>query len=508
MTKTQYVMAFDAGTGAGRCVITDVQGHFVSSAYAEWGYTAPPKAPEYGQAFDPEEFWAILARLSREAIAKGKVDPAEIVGVSTTSQREGMVFIDDSGKEIYAGPNVDGRGFAEAQQLQPIAEEVRSITGLRPFGLYGLSRLGWFKKHDPATYDRIHRVMMISDWIAYRLSGVPSSEPSVASSSQLLNLAKRNWSQRVMELGELRTDIYPPVYEAGTRIGSVTQQAAKDTGLAAGAAVAAGGGDTQIGLLGMNLTEPNQIGAVAGTSTPLMLILNQVLVDSERRVSTNCYVLPDRWTLESNAGMTGMPYRWVRDTFAQAETQTAEEQGGDPYEYLNEQAAEVGPGAGGVMAFIGSGAAGRTRNSNLGGFVFPISWILDHYDRRHFYRAALETMAYGIRTNADQLAEIVDIKMDRIDVCGGQTKSGLFNQVLANTMNTPAYIYEVKEATCLGAGICAAVGAGEYSDPREGAEAMVRIEQVVDPQPEKVPEYQDAYNRWVAVSKYLSDFPG
>ena len=251
MAKTRYVMAFDAGTGAGRCVITDIQGHFVSSAYAEWGYTAPPEAPEYGQAFEPEEFWSILARLSREAIAKGKVDPAAIVGVSTTSQREGMVFIDADGKEIYAGPNVDGRGFAERQQLQPIAEEVRSITGLRPFGLYGLSRLAWFKKHDPATYERIHRVMMISDWIAYRLSGVPASEPSVASSSQLLSLAERDWSRRVMALGELRTDIFPPVYEAGTRIGTVTKQAAEDTELTVGAAVAAGGGDTQIGLLGM-----------------------------------------------------------------------------------------------------------------------------------------------------------------------------------------------------------------------------------------------------------------
>jgi len=117
-------------------------------------------------------------------------------------------------------------------------------------------------------------------------------------------------------------------------------------------------------------------------------------------------------------------------------------------------------------------------------------------------------MAYGIRTNADQLAEIVGIQLDRIDVCGGQTKSALFNQVLANTMNAPAYIYEVKEATCLGAGICAAVGAGEYSDPREGAEAMVRIEQVVDPQPEEVAQYQEAYNRWAAVSQYLSNFPG
>jgi autoinducer-2 kinase len=507
MAKTRYVMAFDAGTGAGRCAIMDVQGYLIASAYAEWGYTPASEAPEYGSVFAAEEFWAILARLSQEVIAKSKVDPADIIGVSTTSQRHGMVFIDAKGKEIYAGPNIDGRGFTEAQQLEPIADEVYSITGQKPSGMYGLSRLAWFKKHDPATYANIHHVMMISDWITYRLSGVSTSEPSVASSSQLLNLTERNWSHRVMELGSLRTDIFPQVSEAGTRIGTITGPAAKDTGLVAGTAIAIGGGDTQIGLVGMNLTEPNQIGAVAGTTTPLMLILDKVLIDAEQRVSTNCHVLPNRWTLESNARGTGMPFRWVRDTFAQAETQAAEAQGGDPYEYLNEQAAQVGPGADGMMAFIGSGAADRMGNSNLGGFVFPISWTLGRYDRRHFYRAALEAMVYGIRTNADQLASIVDIGLERINVCGGQTKSGLFNQVLANTMNTPVHIFEVKEATCLGAGICAAVGAGEYADLRAAAKAMVRVGQIVAPQPEEVDRYQDAYDRWVDVSKSLSNFP-
>lgn len=506
--KTQYALAFDAGTGAGRCVITDLDGHLVASAYAEWGYTTPPDAPQYGQAFDPEEFWGILARLSRAAIAKVDIAPEDIVGVSTTSQREGMVFIDAQGKEIYAGPNVDARGVSEAAQTSPYADEIRSITGLRPHGIYGLSRLLWFKKHQPDVYERIANAMMISDWIAYRLSSVPSSEPSVASSSQLLDLAQRDWSQRVMELAGLRSDILPPVYPAGTRIGSVTQQAAADTGLVPGTAVVAGGGDTQIGLLGMGLAEPNQIGAVAGTSTPLMLVLDRVLIDPKRRVSTNCHVVPGRWTLESNAGMTGMPYRWVRDTFAKSESERAQELGMDPYDYINEQAAQAPPGAGGVMAFIGSGRSGRVRRSNLGGFVFPISWILDHYDRRHFLRAALEMMAYGVRANADQLAEIASTKLNRIDVCGGQTKSQLFNQVLANTMNVPVFIYKVKEATGLGTAICAAVGAGHYRDLREGMEGMVCIDHVVDPQPQEVPAYQEAYQRWLSVSEYLGKYPG
>ena len=504
----QYVMAFDAGTGAGRCVLFDMQGQIMATAYQEWSYTKPAAAPEHGEEFSPAEFWGILCALSKQVILEAGVAAKDIIGVGTTSQREGMVFIDEAGDEIYAGPNIDMRGVSELEHLKSYEWEIKSITGLRLFGLYGTARLLWFKHNDPDTYARIDKVMMMSDWIAHRLSGVASSEPSVASSSQLLDLRERDWSAQIQEWGGFPADIFPKIFNAGELIGTVTQQASEDTGLTVGTAVAAGGGDTQIGLLGVGITTAKRLGAVAGTSTPLMFTLDQTMLDVNGGVSTNCYVLPDMWTLESNAGMTGMPYRWVRDTFGQHDEEKAHELGIDVYDYLNQLASEVPSGADGWRAFIGSRPAGIDRQSDIGGFLFPVSWILDHFDRRHLYRAAIETMAFGIRTNAEQLSKVTKSEINQIHISGGQTRSEFFNQMLANTLNYPVYVYQVKEGTALGAAICAAVAAKYYANLNEAVDAMVHEEKIVEPDNTQVSGYQEAYEKWRSLGEYLAAYPG
>lgn len=508
--KNKYLLTFDAGTGAGRCNIVDKGGKLIASAYADWSYFNPEDAPLHGKAFDPHEFWGVLSCLCKKAIQDAGISAKDIKGVSVTSQREGMVFLDARGKEIYSGPNVDTRAVEEVNQLLPCTSEIRQITGLIPVDYYGAARLLWFQQRCPEVYERIDKVLMMSDWIIYRLTGKTSSEPSIASSSLLFDIRSRNWSERMMEIVGVQEDIFPEIYSAGEQIGVVTPNAAEDSGLISGTPVISGGGDTQMGLLGMGLSKPNQIGVVAGTSTPLMMILDEAFIDPEQLMYTNCYALDDRWTLESLAGMTGLPYRWVRDTFANLEVTQAEKIGKDSFAYLDDLVSEISPGAGGVMAFIGAERTdlSRTHHSSLGGFVFPITWILDQYDRRHFFRAALEAMAYGIRANADQLASICDSRVDKLYVCGGQTRSKIFTQLLANTINLPIHTFEVEDASSLGAAICAAVGIGVFNNFQEAIQAMVHGRDIIEPQSDMVPKYQETYQRWLSVGEYLINYAG
>ena len=91
---------------------------------------------------------------------------------------------------------------------------------------------------------------MLSDWILYRLSGAQVTEPSCGSSSGMFTLAQRTWSASIPALCGLPADVLPPVVDPGTVVGHVTPAAAEQTGLRAGTPVVAGGGDTQLGLLG------------------------------------------------------------------------------------------------------------------------------------------------------------------------------------------------------------------------------------------------------------------
>ncbi len=500
-----YFLVFDAGTGAGRCSIFDLRGNQIASAYQEWEYQIPAACSPNGREFSPEGFWKILSTLSRRVISNSMVNPKDILAVSTTSQREGMVFLDKMGQELYAGPNIDNRGSEMYQPFLAEEECIRKITGLGLFTLFGPARLLWFKEHDPALYDRIDGMLMMNDWIAYRLSGERSSEYSCASSSQFLDITKREWSSAIPGIFSLKDQVFPALRPAGSPIGKVTQQAANDCGLLEGTMVVAGGGDTQVGMLGIGVTEQECVSAIAGTSTPVMATIKKPIFDPLNRVSTNCHAINGVWTLESNAGMTGMSYRWVRDTFASDLVEKCRTTGEEPYDLMNDLASSLPPGAGGWKAYLGASRAG-SRSGNGGGFFFPLSWILDGYDRRHLFRSALETTAFAVRANFEQLIAITGKAQSEFRVGGGQTRSSLFNSILANALNQPVMIFSVKESTSLGAALCAARGAGIYASFTEAAAEMVHAQQVIEPGKDSVTAYNDAYQEWLDFSEYLAQF--
>ena len=106
-------------------------------------------------------------------------------------------------------------------------DDIFSITGLPLHGMFGLARLKWFSKYDKSVYDRIDKIMMFSDWICYRLTGVCASEPSIACSSQLFDVERMVFSETLMDLMGLRKDIFPPIKQAGIPLGSVTMRRRK-----------------------------------------------------------------------------------------------------------------------------------------------------------------------------------------------------------------------------------------------------------------------------------------
>src|SRR5512139_2914602 len=113
-------VALDAGTGGGKCVVFDETGRVLGVQREPWSYElgSNPDLPFVQEvSFNAAQFWGVLCRCTRGALAKAGVAPAEVIGVAATSQREGCVFLDAHGDEIYAGPNLDARGFREGMEI-------------------------------------------------------------------------------------------------------------------------------------------------------------------------------------------------------------------------------------------------------------------------------------------------------------------------------------------------------------------------------------------------------
>jgi len=247
----KYVLALDAGSSGGHSLITDLQGHVVSFAQQEWTYDTPAEVAPLGREFDPAGFWDIICQIIGEAITKAEITADEIIAVSAASQRQGVVFLDKDGHELYAGPNIDLRALSEGLCIDSeFGNEVYRITGHSPSLLFAPAKLRWFQTNRPHTYDRIATVLSISDWIIHRLCGERVGEVSNYCDIGLVDICERQCSQRLVEMLHLPPGIYPQIVPPGTCVGAVTAAGAEQTGLAYGTPVVIGGADTQCGFGG------------------------------------------------------------------------------------------------------------------------------------------------------------------------------------------------------------------------------------------------------------------
>jgi sugar (pentulose or hexulose) kinase len=496
----KVVLAVDAGSGGGRALVIDLGGRLLSSSVRKWEYETPADAGPMAKEFDPREFWRIICELVREAIAQANVSPSDIIAVSSASQREGVVFLDAEGRELYAGPNVDIRALIEGFAIDAeCGEDVYRITGHGPSLLFTPARLKWFQANRPEVYERIDTVLTISDWIVYRLSGERVGEASCMSDSGLMDIHEVAWSAHLIDRLDLPSKVCPPVVTAGTRVGTVTETAAKGCGLAAGTTVVAGGADSQCGLLGMGVGGPGEVGIVAGWSGVVQIVTAEPVIDGKGRLWSGCHVLPGRWVLESNAHETGGAYSWLRDLLL---GDVLDDQ--QAYLKMDAMAQDVPVGAEGVVAFIGPRLMDISRLKPLvGGFVFSITPSVASVEKKHLIRAGVENVCFALKGNLGQLEEVSGLQPSMVCVGGGLAQSDFLVQTLADVLARPIVAFQVRHVTSWGAAMCAAVGGGAYSDLPQAMSAMRPDSKHVAPDPERAGAYDACFERWLEVAGAL-----
>jgi autoinducer 2 (AI-2) kinase len=487
-----YVLTIDAGTSGGRAIVFDLEGHVVALAREAWRYQIGDCGPlpfirEY--SFDPEAFWGAVCRCVRRALGDGAVHPDAIAAVVTTSQREGCVFLNDEGREIYAGPNFDARGALEGIEAQQAvgAEWLHQITGHSPPFIFPLARFLWFRKHCPDQ--RVQRILMISDWITYRLTAEVGMEPSNASESMLFDVRERTWSAEILERLEVPAEVLPPLRQPGERIGTVTAAAAEASGLRAGTPVLVGGADTQTALLGSGAIDGGDAAAIIGSTAPVQLVLAEPVFDPAGSLWTGCHVLPDRWVLESNGGDSGGAYAWLLELLGAMATP-------DPHATAEAWVASRDPDKRPPYMFIGPSIFNLTYMNPYrpAGILFPFPLLdVGRPDRGQLVRAFFENLAFGLRGNGEQIADVAHRPVRDLRVSGGMSRSRLLSQILADVMEDAIHVGTVAESAGLGCAIIGAVGLGAHRTIADAAKAMVRVTTV---EPSRTESYAEQYARW------------
>ncbi|WP_159622059.1 autoinducer-2 kinase [Ruania rhizosphaerae] len=493
------LLAIDAGTGSVRAVIFDETGTQLAAAGREWEHRNDPRFPG-SMDFEVDRNFGLVSESIREALELAGLRGSDIAGVSATSMREGFVAFDAAGKELWACANVDARASAEVTELRELGAQIEAesyaISG-QTFALSAQPRLRWLAKHLPEIYERIDAIEMLSDWVLTRLTGVTVSEPTNACTSGMFSLEDRAWSAEIARMCGLRDDIFPRVVEPGSIVGEVTARAAETTGLAVGTPVVAGGGDAQLAALALGVVDPGQTAISGGTFWQQMVNISELRTDPQMRIRVDCHAIPGVWQAEGIVFTPGLAARWFRDAFGGPEKERAAREGRDPYDLLTERAGHVPPGSHGVIPIFSDvmnyGAWMHAAPSFLN-----LSLDVARSGTDVLFRALMENAAIVTRGNLGVIASFTGTSSDEVVFASGAAKSPVWTQIVADVLQVPVRVPVVKEATALGAALCAGAAVGSFDDLASAGRSVAAWERVVEPDVANAGVYDEAYGRWQA----------
>lgn len=486
LSDKNFVIALDAGGGGAKCAVLTTEGRIIGDSIKEWNR----------KTWDPKTGWDAFKSAIRDVLERTHLNPSQILAVSSTAFREDIVLINSEGEEIPF--STDKRIFDIGKDLQErFGEEIYQRSGHWPVApLMPPPKLLWLKKYKPNLFNKVSKMLMASNWILYKLTGEYACEPSNAGSSCLFDVFKGDWNWNVINEIGLPEEIFPKVLNSSQILGKVSQKASFETGLAKGTLVIMGGADAQCGVLGSGGVDIGDTVAVGGTTTPILMVTDAPIIDRKRRTWFGNHVISGKFFLESNAGITGWAYRWFRDNFAELETMTSKVVCTDAYEFLNREVEAVPVGHSKVLAFLGSTIMDQKKLILPQGAIVGLeTWSSEPTKKAEIARAVIESTCYAIRANCLQIENIAKKKIEKLGFCGGNSRSQIWCQILADILGRPVMVPESKDSTTVGVGLCASVGGGKYSNLLEAEKVCVKTRSV-NPVQENVKIYDSLYVRW------------
>lgn len=491
----KYLMAIDAGTGSVRAVIFDTKGNQISMGQREWTHLEEMNVPN-SMSFDCDKNWLLTVDCITEALNNKKINPKDILSVSSTSMREGIVLYDKEGSELFAVANVDARANKEVKYLKEnfpsIEEEFYSQSG-QTFALGALPRIMWLKNNNPDVYEKVHSISMISDWILYKLSGVIASDPSNAGTSGIFSLENRDWVSHMAFKVGIKDTIFPKVYEVGEVLGTITNETC---GLDSDTLVTMGGGDVQLGSAGLGVVELGDVAILGGSFWQQVVNIPSTTVPpKDMGIRVNPHVVAHQSQAEGITFFSGLVMRWFRDAFCEIEKIEAEQRNIDVYQVLEEKASKVPVGSHGIIPiFSDSMKYGKWYHASPS--FLNLSIDPNVCNRASMFRSLQENACIVSDINLKKIEAFSGIKTKTIVFAGGASKGALWCQILADVTGCEIKIPHVTEATALGAAMSAGVGAGIYKDLKSAAKELVSWDKIYTPNNKNHEEYKVIKDKW------------
>jgi xylulokinase len=481
------VLGIDLGTSSVKVSVidTDAQRCIASAHYPETEAGIISLHPGWAEQ-SPDQWWEHVKQAILKCHASGKYDPSSIAAIGIAYQMHGLVLVD---REQHVLRNAiiwcDSRAVEIGNKaFAGIGEEHCLSSLLNSPGNFTASKLAWVKEHEPAIYDRIDKIMLPGDFIAMKLTGDCTTTMSALSEGIFWDFRQNKVSKELLNYFAFDHTLFPALSPLFGVHGHLKENVATRLSLKAGIPVSYKAGDQPNNALSLNVLNPGEVAATAGTSGVIYGVCDELLYDKQSRINSFAHVNHD--AIQKRIGVllcingAGIFNRWVKNLVGNNNT----------YDGLNTAASKVPAGADGLLALPFGNGAERVLNNQVVGAHF-LNLDLNIHSAAHMVRAAQEGVAFAFRYGLDIMREngihpsVIRAAKTNLFL------SDVFTRSFANTNNVSVEFYEGDGS--YGAALGAAIGAGIYKNASEAAASRKPIATVT---PAQTQTYEDLYQQW------------
>jgi gluconokinase len=474
------VIGLDIGTTSAKAVAFAADGRALASADA--GY--PLLEPEHGHAEqEPGRVAEAALDVLRDTAAGAREQGADVAGVSISTAMHALFAVGEDGRPLTNLMTwADTRAADEAERLRREHPDLHGRTGTPLHPMSPLPKLMWLREHEPDTFGAAMCFGGMKELILQRLTGAWTVDHSCASGTGLLDLEALDWDREALELAGVRAEQLGTLVPTTEAFG-LGEEIADRVGLEAGLPVVAGAGDGPLANLGVGAVRPGVAACSIGTSGALRLVVEEPVVDPKGRVF--CYALtPGRWVVGGAINNGGVVLRWAADALAP----DLDGEDDNAAQALVELAERAPAGCEGLimLPYLLSERAPHWSPLPRGAYV----GLTRAHRREHLVRAALEGVCQQLALVLDSMRD-AGSEIREVRATGGFARSDLWRRILAGALGMPVAFPAGHEGSAFGAALLGmeALGLVESIDV---AADLVRIEDVVEPDPEEAEAYAAA----------------
>ena len=487
--EKQFLLGFDVGSSSVKASLVEMEsGQCAASAFFPES-EAPIKAVRAGWAEQsPENWWQYLKQSLRKIMDETGAKGEQICAIGISYQMHGLVCVDKDLKPLRdAIIWCDSRAVPYGERaFRDLGSDLCLGHLLNSPGNFTASKLAWVKENEPELFEKIYKIMLPGDYIALKLSGECNTTASGLSEGMLWDFQENRPAKFLMDYFGFPESVLPTVVPTFSVQSQVCRAAAEELGLKEGTPIGYRAGDQPNNALSLNVFNPGEIAATAGTSGVVYGVLGDVNYDPKSRVNTFAHV---NHTAEANRLGVLLCINGTGILNALRRTVAPE---GISYAEMNDLMAAVPIGSEGVSVIpFGNGAERVLENREIGASIHGVNF--NKHGKAHLMRAAQEgivfSFCYGMEIMREMGMDIQKIHAGRANMF----LSDIFRQTLASTSGASIELLETDGS--VGAAKGAGMGCGIYKDHDEAFASLKRLA-VIDPDMARREEYLTAYEQW------------